>query len=260
MFAAAAALAGAGLAALPGDERVGVSAPELLAAQPARAPEAADASAAELAEGEQRLGTPRHVRQSERRYRRALARARARRLRAERRRLRETARALAVKEPPYWRDAGAAGVRNSRPSAPADAWLRSGRGGWVDGNGYARPPHNAPAAIKRVIYAGNEIARSPYKWGGGHGQWLDKGYDCSGSISYALAAGGMLGGSQNSTQLMRWGVRGQGRWLTVYSHEGHVFMVVAGLRFDTSGANGHSRWQLTPRPADGFRVRHYPGL
>ena len=126
----------------------------------------------------------------------------------------------------------------------------------------ARAPFNAPDAIKRVIQAGNQIARAPYLWGGGHGQWQDQGYDCSGSVSYALAAGGMLGYTQTSGQLMSWGVPGPGKWLTIYANEGHVFMYVAGLRFDTSGRSGDhaSRWQLAPRPANGFVARHYPGL
>jgi hypothetical protein len=99
-------------------------------------------------------------------------------------------------------------------------------------------------------------------WGGGHGAWQDRGYDCSGSVSYALAAGGMLGWSETSGQLMSWGAPGPGRWLTIYANDGHVFMYVAGLRFDTSGRAGDhaSRWQLAPRTANGFAARHYPGL
>lgn len=164
---------------------------------------------------------------------------------------------------PYWWDPAAASVPNRRPSTAAEQqWLASGRGGWVAADGYARAPYNAPDSIRRVIQAGNLIARSPYRWGGGHGAWRDQGYDCSGSVSYALAAGGMLGYSQNSGQLMNWGEPGPGRWLTVYANGGHVFMVVAGLRFDTSGRAGDhaSRWQLAPRSAAGFAVRHYPGL
>lgn len=164
---------------------------------------------------------------------------------------------------PYWWDPAAASVPNRRPSTRAEQqWLASGRGGWVAADGYARAPSNAPDAVRRVIQAGNLIARSPYEWGGGHGAWRDKGYDCSGSVSYALAAGGMLGWSQTSGQLMSWGAPGPGRWITIYANGGHVFMVVAGLRFDTSGRRGDraSRWQLAPRSTAGFAVRHYPGL
>jgi cell wall-associated NlpC family hydrolase len=154
-------------------------------------------------------------------------------------------------------------VPGSGPASQAEAnWLASGKGGWLESSGFARPPRNAPDAIKSVIQAGNLIARSPYVWGGGHGQWVDNGYDCSGSVSYALASGGMLGGTQTSGQLMGWGVEGPGSWLTIYASPTHVFLIVAGLRFDTSGRTGDhsSRWQLAPRSTDGFAVRHYPGL
>ena len=225
-------------------------------------------SAAELAEMERRLGTPAHVDRANRRRARRLAemraerrRARARAARRERERERRRAAAGAEPDAPYWWDDDAAKVPGTPPAEDARQWIQSGRGAWLDNSGLARPPANAPAAIKRVIYAGNSVARAPYLWGGGHGQWRDKGYDCSGSVSYALAAGGMLSASRTSGQLMRWGSRGAGRWLTVYAQEGHVFMVVAGLRFDTSGARtSGSRWQLAPRSAAGYRVRHWPGL
>ncbi|HYZ27771.1 MAG TPA: hypothetical protein VE570_01850, partial [Thermoleophilaceae bacterium] len=173
------------------------------------------------------------------------------------------AAAQVAARPGYWVDPQAASVAATAPTSAAEqAWLQGGRGGWVEASGFARAPDNAPEAIKRVIQAGNQIARSPYLWGGGHGVWQDKGYDCSGSVSYALAAGGMLGSSQTSGQLMSWGEPGPGRWLTIYANAGHVFMYVAGLRFDTSGRAGDhaSRWQLAPRSADGFAARHYPGL
>jgi hypothetical protein len=231
------------------------------------------ASGAVLAEMNRRLGTPRRVARSARRRERLIARIEARLLREQRaaaaRRAaqaaadRAAAGAPAVGSAPYWFDAQAAANTNSGPATPDEAaWLNNGNGAWVEANGYARAPINAPEPIKRVIQAGNLIARSPYIWGGGHGAWLDKGYDCSGSVSYTLAAGGMLGYTQTSGQLMNWGVAGPGRWLTVYANQGHVFMYVAGLRFDTSGRAGDhaSRWQLAPRPADGFAVRHYPGL
>ena len=224
-------------------------------------------SASELAEMDRRLGTPSQVERANRRRARRVAelraerrRARARAARRERRRQRAAA-TRAEPDPPYWWDDEAAKVPGTPPAEDARQWIQSGRGAWLDHSGLARPPANAPAAIKRVIYAGNAVARSPYLWGGGHGEWRDKGYDCSGSVSYALAAGGMLGSSHTSGQLMRWGSRGPGRWLTVYAQEGHVFMVVAGLRFDTSGARtSGSRWQLAPRSAAGYRVRHWPGL
>jgi hypothetical protein len=128
-------------------------------------------------------------------------------------------------------------------------------------NGVALPPLEAPEEIEQIIEAGNAIARTPYKWGGGHGKWLDDGYDCSGSVSFALAAAGLLSGPLNSSGLMSWGEPGPGRWVTIYSNHGHVFMEVAGIRFDTSGARETgSRWQNEMRSTSGFVARHPAGL
>jgi cell wall-associated NlpC family hydrolase len=127
--------------------------------------------------------------------------------------------------------------------------------------GLALPPLEAPQPVHDIIEAGNSIARTPYLWGGGHGKWLDKGYDCSGSISYALAAGGLLSGPLDSGRLMSWGKPGPGKWVTIYTNPTHVYMVVAGVRFDTSGRRvTGSRWQSTMRPGGGFVARHPPGL
>ena len=128
-------------------------------------------------------------------------------------------------------------------------------------NGIALPPIEAPEEVRRIIEAGNQIARSPYLWGGGHGKWLDKGYDCSGSVSFALAAAGLLDGPLASGPLMNWGKPGKGKWVTIYTNPGHVFLVVAGVRFDTSGNRvTGSRWQATMRSTGGYVVRHPPGL
>jgi cell wall-associated NlpC family hydrolase len=128
-------------------------------------------------------------------------------------------------------------------------------------NGIAVPPLEAPAAIKRMIDAGNAIARTPYIWGGGHGRWIDKGYDCSGSVSFVLAAAGYLQGPLDSGHLAQWGDPGPGRWVTIYANSCHVFMEVAGIRFDTSGQRvTGSRWQNDGRSTAGFAVRHPPGL
>src|SRR5918992_526113 len=128
-------------------------------------------------------------------------------------------------------------------------------------NGIALPPLEAPEAVRRMIEAGNVIARSPYLWGGGHGKWVDKGYDCSGSVSFVLASAGYLEAPLASGPLMSWGAPGPGKWVTIYSHEGHVFMEVAGIRFDTSGARETgSRWQNEMRSTAGFVARHPPGL
>jgi cell wall-associated NlpC family hydrolase len=128
-------------------------------------------------------------------------------------------------------------------------------------NGIALPPIEAPSAVRSIIEAGNYIARTPYLWGGGHGKWIDRGYDCSGSISYALARAGLLNAPLDSGRLMGWGKPGKGKWVTIYANSGHVYMVVAGVRFDTSGtkANG-SRWQSAMRPGGGFVARHPAGL
>ena len=128
-------------------------------------------------------------------------------------------------------------------------------------NGVALPPLEAPEEVKQIIEAGNVIARSPYKWGGGHGKWLDNGYDCSGSVSFALAAAGLLDGPLASGPLMNWGKPGEGKWVTIYTHPGHVFMVVAGIRFDTSNSRvTGSRWGNEMRSTAGFVARHPPGL
>jgi len=131
----------------------------------------------------------------------------------------------------------------------------------VVGKGIALPPIDAPSAVRQIIEAGNTIARSPYLWGGGHGKWLDKGYDCSGSVSYALASAGLLNAPLASGPLMSWGKPGKGKWVTIYSNPGHVWMAVAGVRFDTSGTRtSGSRWQKSMRPTGGYVARHPPGL
>jgi cell wall-associated NlpC family hydrolase len=128
-------------------------------------------------------------------------------------------------------------------------------------NGIALPPLEAPRAVHQIIEAGNVIARSPYLWGGGHGKWLDTGYDCSGSVSFALAAAGLLDAPLASGPLMSWGEPGPGKWVTIWSNPGHVFMEVAGIRFDTSGQRvTGSRWQNDMRSTAGFVARHPAGL
>ena len=132
----------------------------------------------------------------------------------------------------------------------------------VGGGGRALTPTGAPDVIAKIISGGNAIAKFPYIWGGGHGSFVDSGYDCSGSVSYALAAAGLLDSPLVSGQFAKWGAPGPGKWVTIYANDGHVFMYVAGLRFDTSGRDGPfgSRWQNAPRSLAGFEVRHPPGL
>ena len=138
-----------------------------------------------------------------------------------------------------------------------------GRFAKLGANGAAYAPSKAPMAVKRVIWAANQLKSKPYKWGGGHASWRDSGYDCSGSVSFALHAAGLLGAPQTSGTLTRYGKGGAGKWISIYANKGHVFMVVAGMRFDTSpygsGSRG-PRWRITGRPAGGFKVRHPAGL
>ena len=141
------------------------------------------------------------------------------------------------------------------------AYLQTGPRARVLPDGTAVAPLDAPEPVKRVIQAGNAIAKFPYKWGGGHGAWRDTGYDCSGSVSFALAGAGLLDSPLTSGGFMNWGASGPGEWITIYTNPGHIFMVVAGLRFDTSGqGRAGTRWQPAPRTTSGFVVRSVPGL
>jgi peptidoglycan hydrolase-like protein with peptidoglycan-binding domain len=131
----------------------------------------------------------------------------------------------------------------------------------VGSDGLAVAPAGAPDVVKRIIAAGNQIATKPYRFGGGHGSWNDTGYDCSGSVSYALHGAGLLASSMPSGGFMSWGDAGAGRWVTIYANAGHMYMVVAGLRFDTSGrSTAGTRWQVDMRSSAGYAVRHPPGL
>jgi hypothetical protein len=126
----------------------------------------------------------------------------------------------------------------------------------------ALAPAQAPAAVKRVIAAANHIRTTPYIWGGGHLSWVDKGYDCSGSVSYALHGGKLLESPLVSGSFTTWGEAGPGRWITIYANKAHVYMVVAGLRFDTGGdVEGETgpRWHAEPAYPKGFIVRHPVG-
>jgi hypothetical protein len=128
-------------------------------------------------------------------------------------------------------------------------------------SGLAVAPADAPEAVKRIIAAGNSIARKAYKYGGGHGRLIDTGYDCSGSVSYALRGAGLLGGALDSGEFMRWGVPGRGAWVTLRSNRSHMYMVVAGLRFDTSARKvSGSRWTDKMRSARGYAGTHPDGL
>ena len=115
--------------------------------------------------------------------------------------------------------------------------------------------------VARVVRAANRIQSKPYKYGGGHGRWNDSGYDCSGSVSYALHGGGLLSSALTSGGFMSWGAPGKGRRITIYASPSHVYMVIDGRRFDTTGrSETGSRWQASDRSSAGYVVRHPPGL
>jgi peptidoglycan hydrolase-like protein with peptidoglycan-binding domain len=118
-----------------------------------------------------------------------------------------------------------------------------------------------PITVRRVIAAASRIAHKPYRYGGGHASFNDSAYDCSGSVSYALHGGGLLSRPMDSGELMSYGAAGPGRYITIYAHSGHAYMVVHGRRFDTTGRDSAgSRWQWQSRSTSGYTVRHPPGL
>jgi hypothetical protein len=147
------------------------------------------------------------------------------------------------------------------PPPPPPPELPAGSRAKVDKNGLAAAPADAPQVVKDIIAAGNRIASKPYVYGGGHGNWNDRGYDCSGSLSYALHGAGLLKVSRDSTGFESFGKSGYGKWVTIYANGGHAWMMVAGLRFDTSGlSSAGSRWQSDKRSTQGYVVRHPVGL
>ena len=131
-------------------------------------------------------------------------------------------------------------------------------------NGIAYAPSNAPDSVKHAIWAVNTIRNRPYVWGGGHGSFNDYGYDCSGTVSFALYHAGALDRPLPSSDFLRYGERGHGRWITVYSRHGHTFAMIAGLRLDTTdlryGGDVGPRWHLDGRSTCGFEARHPAGL
>jgi hypothetical protein len=132
--------------------------------------------------------------------------------------------------------------------------------------GKASVPAGAPYSVARAIKAANKIHRRTYIWGGGHRSFKAKGYDCSGAVSYVLHAAGLLGSPLVSGQLASWGSAGLGSWITVYANRTHTYMVIAGLRYDTSplgewlNQGRGPRWRFTLRTGAGFAVRHWDGL
>jgi cell wall-associated NlpC family hydrolase len=129
-------------------------------------------------------------------------------------------------------------------------------------NGYAVSPPAAPFLVRQAIDAGNELIGKPYQYGGGHKNFSDTAYDCSGAVSFVLHSIGRMNTPTPSKELRSYAEAGPGRWITVYASRGHAFLVVAGLRFDTGYANGDHgpKWLTRSRPADDFVMRHPYGL
>lgn len=129
-------------------------------------------------------------------------------------------------------------------------------------NGMLVPPASAPPRVKAVIAAANKIRTKPYIWGGGHARWADRGYDCSGSVSFALHGGHFLESPLPSGPMESWGEEGPGRWITVWANAGHAYAEIAGYRWDTSGDEGGEtgpRWHAELRDNVGFVPRHPAG-
>ena len=145
------------------------------------------------------------------------------------------------------------------PTAETPATGPPGAAALVGGRAIA--PADAPAAVKQVIAAANRIRTKPYIWGGGHARWWDRGYDCSGAVSFALRGGAFLDSPLPSGPMERWGSAGAGRWITVYANAGHAYAVIAGLRWDTAGNTSGTgpRWHAEMASSAGFVARHPPG-
>lgn len=131
-------------------------------------------------------------------------------------------------------------------------------------SGLVEAPASAPTVIQQVINSANEIAFKPYIYGGGHASFTSSGYDCSGSVSFALHGAGLLASPLDSSQFESYGQPGPGKWITIYTNPGHVFMEVAGVWFDTaaqSASNGNDRWSLSrvSPPGGDWVVRHPAG-
>jgi len=132
-------------------------------------------------------------------------------------------------------------------------------------DGLAAAPESAPAAVQEIIWAGNQLIGLPYIYGGGHGSFVSPGYDCSGTVSYALHGADLLAAPEDSSEFMLWGSAGVGGWVTIFSNAGHAYMTAAGLRLDTSAADDPTneqgpRWRPLRQSNTGFTVRHPIGL
>lgn len=149
-----------------------------------------------------------------------------------------------------------------QPSRKASSVVRPTGEARISSDGRtAIAPKGAPREVVEAIAAANRITDKPYIYGGGHGRFRDNGYDCSGAVSYALHGAGLLDSPLASGGFMSWGQRGRGEWISVYAHGGHAYVVIAGLRFDTSGRGEEGpRWRPESRSSSGYVVRHPRGL
>jgi len=129
---------------------------------------------------------------------------------------------------------------------------------------YAHAPDGVPWAVHRIVDSANQLQHKPYKWGGGHKKFTDRGYDCSGSVSHVLISAGLLRKSMTAQEFKRYGSSGPGKYITLFCKNDHVFMSVCGLRFDTSPVRDHRgkgpKWRPESRSMRGFVVRHPPGF
>ncbi len=131
--------------------------------------------------------------------------------------------------------------------------------------GLAAAPADAPASVQQAIWSANAIVGKPYRYGGGHRRVEDTGYDCSGTISYALIGADLQDSPLDSSSFMDWGKRGRGEWITVFTNPGHAYAVIAGLRLDTSAAGDPEggkgpRWRPALRSSRGYKARHHEGF
>jgi hypothetical protein len=163
---------------------------------------------------------------------------------------------------------GSSGARTGGVSPDDPEFKPTGKAKLVAGK--AIPPADAPPEVVNAINAANKIVGKPYKYGGGHALVEDTGYDCSGTVSYALLGAGLLKGTPlDSGSFMRWGKKGRGKWFTVYTNPGHAFVMIAGLRLDTGMRDNTvpgqipgrgPRWAKAKRSTRGFVARHPDGF
>lgn len=161
-------------------------------------------------------------------------------------------------------DASGGAAFQEPPPPPADITVPGALAQLLP-DGTAAAPADAPVEVQQAIWAANKIQDKPYIYGGGHGDFEDDGYDCSGTVSYALHGASLLSSPLDSGSFMRWGARNRGVWMTVWTNPGHAFLIIAGIRLDTSAAGDPSgkrgpRWRPVARPTRGFHARHPVGL